>query len=81
MGQTMIYKVSYVVMDGRHPGAILSTEVEPKVGDEVAFDGRLFAVREVIELVPPLGDFCFLHVTCQYLRDLPARSDAGASES
>ena len=63
----MIYKVSYVVMDGKHAGAILSSEREPIVGEEVTFDGRRFEVVEVIELMPPVGDFSFLHVTCRYV--------------
>jgi hypothetical protein len=68
----MIYKVSYVVMDGKHAGAILSTDDEPIPGEQVTFDGRIFEIVEVIELMPPIGDFCFMHVTCRYLGEKEA---------
>jgi len=68
MSESIYYKVSYVVKGGEHPGAIISTETEPKQGDEVQFDGRVFKILEVMELMPPVGDFGFLHATCQYLR-------------
>ena len=72
MGETIYYKVSYVVEDGSHTGAIINTDTEPQVGDEVSFDGAIFEITEVTELMPPVDDFGFLHVTCRYLRDLDA---------
>ena len=68
MGNAVIYKVSYVVEGGKHPGAIINTDVEPKVGDIVRFDGLMFQITEVDELMPPAGDFGFLHATCRILR-------------
>ncbi len=71
MGNGVIYyKVSFVVLGGKHPGAIINVDEEPKVGDQVTFDGHVFEVLEVMELVPPLGEFAFLHATCRYVRDL-----------
>ncbi len=71
MGNGVIYyKVSFVVLGGIHPGAIINVDEEPKVGDHVTFDGRVFEILEVMELMPPLGEFAFLHATCRYVRDL-----------
>ncbi|MCA9934917.1 MAG: hypothetical protein H6662_05735 [Ardenticatenaceae bacterium] len=64
------YKVSYVVQGSGHPGAIMNVDDEPQVGDEVMFDGRIFEIVEVMELMPPVGDFAFLHATCRYIRDV-----------
>jgi hypothetical protein len=57
---TTNYKVSYVVKGGQHPGAILNTDHRPLKGDRVKF-----TVLEVIDLMPPRGDFQFLHVTLE----------------
>lgn len=64
------YKVSYVVLGGVHPGAIMNVDEEPRVGSEVRFDGRIFEILEVMELMPPIGEFAFLHATCRYVRDV-----------
>lgn len=61
----MIYKVSYVVIGGAHPGAIANVEEAPRVGDAVTLGGETFEVVDVIELLPPRGGFAFLHATCQ----------------
>jgi hypothetical protein len=60
----MIYKVSYVVRGGSHPGAILDAETVPKVDDIVTFGGQEFRIVEVMELMPSRGGFGFLHATC-----------------
>jgi hypothetical protein len=60
----MIYKVSYVVRGGSHPGAILDAETIPQVGDTVTFGGQEFRIIEVMELMPSRGGFGFLHATC-----------------
>lgn len=59
----MIYKVSYVVLGGQHPGAIVSQETAPQVGEVVVLGGERFEVVEVVDLIPPRGDFAYLHVT------------------
>ncbi len=60
----MIYKISYVVIGGNHPGAILDADVRPEVGDIVKFGGTDFEIVEVMELMPARGGFGFLHATC-----------------
>ena len=60
----MIYKVSYVVRGGDHPGAILDADEMPQVGEIVTFGGRDFEIIEVMELMPARGGFGFLHATC-----------------
>lgn len=68
MSEATHYKVSYVVEDGSHLGAIVNTEQAPQVGDEVRFDGAIFVVTEIEELMPATDDFGFLHATCRFLR-------------
>jgi hypothetical protein len=60
-----VFKVSYVVRGEDHPGAILNVEERPEVGDKVKLGRRAFEVLEVLELIPPRGNFHFLHVTLQ----------------
>ncbi len=59
----MIYKVSFVVQGGGHPGGIQNQEERPKIGDEVVIGPSKFEVVEVFEMMPPRDDFQFLHVT------------------
>lgn len=59
-----IYKVSIVVADGSHPGAILNLDRKPTAGETIQINGRLFLIQEVIELMPPRGNFEYLHLTC-----------------
>lgn len=61
----MIYKVSYVVIGGEHPGAIANVETPPQVGDRVKLGNEEFEIVEVLELMPPRGEFSFLHATCK----------------
>jgi hypothetical protein len=62
------YKMSYVVEDGSHNGAIVNIDHLPQVGEELHVDGSVFLVLEVEELIPPVDDFGFLHVTCRRLQ-------------
>lgn len=59
----MIYKVSYVVMGGEHPGGIMNHANRPQVGDKVQIGKLIFEVVEIHEVMPPRGDFQFLHAT------------------
>jgi hypothetical protein len=65
-----IFKVSYVVAGEEHPGAILNTESRPKRGDHIRLGSREFIVQEVIDLIPPRGDFQYVHATV-----LPSKDD------
>lgn len=67
MSEAVYYKVSYVVEDGKHPGALINVERKPEVGDEVIFDGHLFVITDVAELMAPMGDFGFLHAACRLI--------------
>ncbi|MEE9616079.1 MAG: hypothetical protein V3T90_03635 [Anaerolineae bacterium] len=60
----MIYKVSYVVVGKPHLGVIVNLDAPPRVGDRVQLGDEMFEVVEVIDLIPPRGDFAYLHVTC-----------------
>lgn len=60
-----VYKVSYVVIGGTHPGGITNTESKPKAGDQVTLGKEEYTVVEVIPLIPPRGDFHYLHVTLE----------------
>jgi hypothetical protein len=65
----MIYKVSYVVVDGSHPGAIINEDHPPSVGDRIRFDGEQFEVVEVIDLLPPRDNFAYVHATCKPIQE------------
>jgi hypothetical protein len=69
MSNEIFYKVSFVVANSDHPGAIMTVDQYPEIGDEVAFNGSVFKITEVMELMPTVGNFGFLHVTCEYLFD------------
>jgi hypothetical protein len=61
----MIYKVSFVVPGRRDVGGIQNIDREPKAGDRVRIGRQIFEVVEVTELMPPRGDFAYLHATCK----------------
>lgn len=61
----MIYKVSFVVPGRRDVGGIQNMDREPKPGDRVRIGNQMFEVMEVTELMPPRGDFAYLHATCK----------------
>lgn len=62
-----VYKVSYVIIGINHPGVILNQEKMPLKGERVQLGNAYFEVIEVLELVPPRGDFHYIHVTCRPL--------------
>jgi hypothetical protein len=59
----MIYKVSYVVLGGKHPGAIRNETRRPEVSGRIRLGRRSFAIVEVSDLLPPRDDIQYLHVT------------------
>ena len=70
MSEDVFYKVSFVVIEGsEHPGAIINVDERPNVGDEITFDGLVFEIVEIKELMPTVGNFGFLHASCKYIRE------------
>lgn len=65
----MIYKVSYVVLGGGYSGAIVNQTEEPKPGQRVQIGKHFFEIIEVDEIMPPRGDFAFLHATVKVLEE------------
>jgi hypothetical protein len=65
----MTYKVSYVVIGGEHPGAIVNEFKRPQVGDRIQIGKSTFEVVEIYEVMPPRGDFAFLHATVKHVEE------------
>ena len=63
----MIYKVSYIVLGGKHPGTIRNETEYPQVGQTVRIGKYDLEITEVLELIPPRHDFAYLHVTCRMI--------------
>ena len=61
----MIYKISFVVPGRRDAGGIENADRRPTPGDQWQVGDRLLHVVEVIELMPPRGEFTYLHATCK----------------
>jgi hypothetical protein len=62
----MIYKVSFVVIGRKGVmGGIENRDEPPRPGDRVKIGREMFEVVEVEELLPPFGDFAYLHATCK----------------
>jgi hypothetical protein len=60
-----IYKLSIVVPGRRDVGGIQNTDYEPKIGDIVALGTDKYEITEIIELMPPRGNFVYLHTVCR----------------
>jgi hypothetical protein len=76
----MVYRVSYMVQGKvrgqRHPGLTRDEENAPEVSSRVELAGDLFDIIEVQELIPPMGDFAYLHVTCRWVPDAAPKTEA-----
>jgi hypothetical protein len=59
------YKVSLVIPGAEHSGAIVNLRERPQVGQHINVGDLEVEVLEVIDLIPPRGDFHFLHATCK----------------
>ena len=68
----MIYKVSFVVQGGTHPGGIQNLDERPHLGDTLTLGSQEFEIIEVMEIIPPRGDFAYLHATCRPVSVAPA---------
>jgi hypothetical protein len=69
----MIYRVSYMVRGQvrgkKHTGLTCDQDKAPEVGAQIEIGGDVFEIIEVQELIPPMGDFGFLHATCQWVSE------------
>ncbi len=65
----MIYKVSFVVQGGTHPGGIQNLDQRPEPGDTLMVGNETFQIVEIMEIIPPRGDFAYLHATCKPAAD------------
>lgn len=65
----MIYKVSYVVNDGSLPGGIKNENERPTTGSTVRLGPNEFKIIDVYEIMPPRGDFLYLHATVEPVRE------------
>ena len=61
----MVYKISIVVPGSKHGGAIINLSDMPKVGDHLKAGEIEMEVVEIMDLMPPRGDFHFMHATCK----------------
>lgn len=64
-----VYKVSYVVTGKKHPGAIINIDHRPEVGEKAVLRDETFVVIEVVDLMPPRGDFHFIHATVRPIEE------------
>ena len=71
----MLYKVSFVVLGGAHPGGIQNLDHQPAVGEELVAGNQRFEILEVTELLPPYGDYSYLHATCRLIDDSLSEKD------
>lgn len=61
------YKVSFVVPGRRDVGGIQNLQKEPRPGDVITLGREEYEIIDVTELMPPRGDFAYLHATCKPL--------------
>lgn len=73
------YKLSIVVPGRRDVGGIQNLEHEPKPGDIIALGDADYEIIDVAELMPPRGDFAYLHATCRPVA--PAEDEASKTSS
>lgn len=59
------YKVSIVILGTEHGGAIINLTERPVVGQRVTVGDMDVEILEVVDLLPPRGEFRFLHATCR----------------
>ncbi len=59
------YKLSIVVPGRRDVGGIQNLDKEPRVGDMVVLGKEEYEIVNLVELMPPRGNFVYLHATCR----------------
>jgi hypothetical protein len=60
-----VYKVSYVEIGVKHPGAIVNSSKRPEVSERVQLGSEVFKITEVFDLYPPRGNFYYIHASCK----------------
>jgi len=66
-----IYKVSFVVMGIKHPGAIINLSHRPEIGEHVQLGNDIFEITEVFDLIPSRGNFFYIHASCKLVSQSP----------
>jgi hypothetical protein len=59
-----VWKVSYVVKSSELPGGIINLDHAPEPGEILQIGGSQLEILEAFELIPPRGDFHYIHATC-----------------
>ncbi|HEY84647.1 MAG TPA: hypothetical protein G4N96_06005 [Chloroflexi bacterium] len=59
------FKVSIVVPGRKDIGGIQNLKKEPKSGDTLTLGKDKYEIVNVSELMPPRGEFAYLHATCR----------------
>jgi hypothetical protein len=62
-----VWKVSYVILESSKAGGIINLNHAPKPGEVLRIGNDRLEVLEVLELIPPRGEFHYIHATCQDL--------------
>lgn len=68
----MVCKLSIVIPGAPQGGAIIDVSAIPQVGDQIQMGNSRVEVIEVMELLPPRGDFHFVHATCRLVPEAGA---------
>ena len=66
-GTFLMMREAYTQWMRDHSGAIVNLQERPQVGQHLRVGDLEVEVVEVIDLLPPRGDFYFLHATCRLL--------------
>ncbi len=69
------FKVSIVVPGRKDVGGIQNLTKEPKMGDVLTLGKEEYEIVNVSELMPPRGDFAYLHATCRPIKHNKQRSE------
>ena len=63
-----VWKVSYVVKGSSQPGGIMNLDHAPEPGEVIEIGDDQLEVLEALELIPPRGDFHYIHATCKVIQ-------------
>jgi hypothetical protein len=59
------WKVSYIIKGSSLPGGIINLNYAPEVGEIIVIGSDELEIIEAKELIPPRGEFHYIHVTCK----------------